>query len=190
MRGKLEKLKQLITELNTAAELPLIMRGEAAKLKEDDHPNIPPLPLNGQTTAPRVSFNDAPSSYRKPIIQSTTSRMVSLANQQSDRDWQGSNLIKINFGSEGEEQRYFYLKPGKERLYYCKNKKSKSKEDDYYELSDLEAVKVGKMTETMRKKEHSKKDETLCFSLELKDRTRDFAALSQEDLKMWVEKMR
>jgi tetratricopeptide (TPR) repeat protein len=87
MRGKLEKLKQLITELNTAAELPLIMRGEAAKLKEDDHPNIPPLPLNGQTTAPRVSFNDAPSSYRKPIIQSTTSRMVSLANQQSDRDW-------------------------------------------------------------------------------------------------------
>lgn len=75
-------------------------------------------------------------------------------------------------------------------MYYCKNKKSKSKEDDYYELSDLEAVKVGKMTETMRKKEHSKKDETLCFSLELKDRTRDFAALSQEDLKMWVEKMR
>lgn len=52
-----------------------------------------------------------------------------------------------------------------ERLYYCESKKSKSKSDDYYSLKELKAVKVGKMTDTMLKKEHGSKDQSLCFSL-------------------------
>jgi len=46
------------------------------------------------------------------------------------------------------------------------------------------------MTDTMRKKEHTSKQDSLCFSLELKERTRDFAALNREDFDMWVERLR
>lgn len=71
---------------------------------------------------------------------STTSRYV------SNEAWEGSELIKVNFGSEGEEKRYFYMKEGKDRLYYCSKKSKKSKEDEYYSLKGLQGIKKGKMT--------------------------------------------
>jgi hypothetical protein len=45
-------------------------------------------------------------------------------------DWEGSELIKMHFGSSGEEKRYFYLKPKQNKMYYCESKSRKSKNDE------------------------------------------------------------
>lgn len=41
----------------------------------------------------------------------------------------------------------------------------------------------------MRRKDNDNKDQSLCFSMEFPDRTRDFYALDKYDYAMWVDKL-
>jgi hypothetical protein len=67
------------------------------------------------------------------------------------------------------------------------NKNSKSSADSYYSLKGLKKILVGKQTDTLRKKEAQKYNDSQCFALIFEDgKDRSFYVPNEEDLQKWV----